>query len=192
MAEDIPLDIRYEDDHMIVLSKPAGSWSTRRRDTGPARSSTRYSRTPTTSARLRARTGPGIVHRLDKDTLGLMMVAKSDEAQVAAPGGDQDQVDRPPLPDARARLHRARHRADRRAARPRPEGPHAHGGLGPTDAKQAVTTFRVLERFEAGQFDDGFTLVECKLYTGRTHQIRVHMAYIATRASATSSTVRAS
>jgi 23S rRNA pseudouridine1911/1915/1917 synthase len=46
------------------------------------------------------------------------------------------------------------------------------------NAKQAVTTFRVLERFEAGTHDDGFTLAECKLYTGRTHQIRVHMAYI--------------
>jgi hypothetical protein len=45
-------------------------------------------------------------------------------------------------------------------------------------AKQSVTTFRVLERFEAGTYDDGFTLLECKLYTGRTHQIRVHMAYI--------------
>jgi 23S rRNA pseudouridine1911/1915/1917 synthase len=47
-----------------------------------------------------------------------------------------------------------------------------------TDAKQSVTTFRVLERFDAGAYDDGFTLLECKLYTGRTHQIRVHMAYI--------------
>jgi 23S rRNA pseudouridine1911/1915/1917 synthase len=46
------------------------------------------------------------------------------------------------------------------------------------NARQSVTTFRVLERFEAGRFDDGFTLLECKLYTGRTHQIRVHMAYI--------------
>jgi 23S rRNA pseudouridine1911/1915/1917 synthase len=46
------------------------------------------------------------------------------------------------------------------------------------EAKQSVTTFRVLERFEAGAHDDGFTLLECKLYTGRTHQIRVHMAYI--------------
>ena len=46
-------------------------------------------------------------------------------------------------------------------------------------AKQSVTTFRVLERFEAGPADEGQTLLECKLYTGRTHQIRVHMAYIA-------------
>jgi 23S rRNA pseudouridine1911/1915/1917 synthase len=45
-------------------------------------------------------------------------------------------------------------------------------------AKQSVTTFTVLERFEAGTHDEGFTLLECKLYTGRTHQIRVHMAYI--------------
>jgi 23S rRNA pseudouridine1911/1915/1917 synthase len=46
------------------------------------------------------------------------------------------------------------------------------------DARQSVTTFTVLERFDAGRFDDGFTLIECKLYTGRTHQIRVHLAYI--------------
>ena len=45
-------------------------------------------------------------------------------------------------------------------------------------AREAVTTFRVLERFEAGPADEGYTLVECKLLTGRTHQIRVHMAYI--------------
>lgn len=50
-------------------------------------------------------------------------------------------------------------------------------GEGP-GTKGAVTTFAVLERFEAGRFDEGYTLVECKLYTGRTHQIRVHMEYI--------------
>jgi len=44
-------------------------------------------------------------------------------------------------------------------------------------ARSAVTTFTVLERFEAGRFDDGFTLIECKLFSGRTHQIRVHMDY---------------
>jgi 23S rRNA pseudouridine1911/1915/1917 synthase len=46
------------------------------------------------------------------------------------------------------------------------------------DARQSVTTFTVQERLEPTRYDDGFTLVECKLYTGRTHQIRVHMRYI--------------
>ena len=45
-------------------------------------------------------------------------------------------------------------------------------------ARQAITTFRVLERFDADRFDDGYTLLECHLYTGRTHQIRVHMRHI--------------
>ena len=62
---------------------------------------------------------PGIVHRLDKDTTGLMMVAKTDAGAGRAAGGIKIALDRPPLPHARARLHRARHRADRRAARPR-------------------------------------------------------------------------
>ena len=45
-------------------------------------------------------------------------------------------------------------------------------------ARPSLTTFTVLQRFEAGRKDDGYTLLECKLYTGRTHQIRVHMSYI--------------
>ena len=44
-------------------------------------------------------------------------------------------------------------------------------------AREAITTFRVLECFEAGPKDDGYSLIECKLFTGRTHQIRVHMQY---------------
>lgn len=178
VPEDIPLDIRYEDAHMIVLSKqpglvvhPAhGHWSgtlvhallAHSDDLGTAQGEDR----------------PGIVHRLDKDTSGLMMVAKSDEAQVAlqeaikirsvdrryltlvhgwiAP--ETGLIDAPIARDAKDRMRMSI--SDR------------------VDAKQSVTTFRVLERFEAGAHDDGFTLLECKLYTGRTHQIRVHMAYI--------------
>lgn len=45
-------------------------------------------------------------------------------------------------------------------------------------ARQAITTFKVLERFDSTRFDDGYTLVECHLFTGRTHQIRVHMRHI--------------
>ena len=45
-------------------------------------------------------------------------------------------------------------------------------------AREAITTYRVLERFEAGRRDEGYTLLECHLYTGRTHQIRVHMRHV--------------
>jgi 23S rRNA pseudouridine1911/1915/1917 synthase len=178
-AEDIPLDIRFEDEHMIVLSKPVGlvvhpaqgHWSGTLVHALLAHSDDLGS--------LAGEDRPGIVHRLDKDTSGLMMVAKSDEAQVLLQDGiklrsidrrylslvhgyvapDTGLIDAPLARDPRDRMRMAV--SDR------------------ADAKQAVTTFRVLERYEAAQFDDGFTLVECKLYTGRTHQIRVHMAYTA-------------
>jgi 23S rRNA pseudouridine1911/1915/1917 synthase len=107
-----------------------------------------------------------------------MMVAKTDRAQVALQEGikiraierryltlvhgwiapETGLIDAPLSRDSRDRMRMAV--SDR------------------AEAKQSVTTFRVLERFEAGAYDDGFTLLECKLYTGRTHQIRVHMAYI--------------
>ncbi|HET6351879.1 MAG TPA: RluA family pseudouridine synthase [Coriobacteriia bacterium] len=178
IPEDIPLDIRYEDEDMIVLSKPVGlvvhpaqgHWSgtlvhallAHADDLGTAQGDDR----------------PGIVHRLDKDTSGLMMVAKSDEAQVTLQEAIKVRsVDRRYLtlvhgwiaPDSGlidAPLGRDQRDRMRMVVSDRPE------------AKQSVTTFRVLERFEAGRYDDGFTLLECKLYTGRTHQIRVHMAYI--------------
>ncbi len=178
IAEDIPLDIRFEDAHMIVLSKQAGlvvhpaqgNWTGTLVHALLAHSDSLGS--------LQGEDRPGIVHRLDKDTSGLMMVAKSDEAQLAlqeaikirsvdrryltlvhgwiAP--DSGMIDAPLARDPRERMRMAVSDS--------------------TTAKQSVTTFRVLERFEAGRFDDGFTLLECKLYTGRTHQIRVHMAYI--------------
>ncbi len=178
IAEDIPLDIRYEDGHMIVLSKQAGLV------VHPAQghwTGTLVHALLAHSDELGTMQGedrPGIVHRLDKDTTGLMMVAKSDVAQVAlqeaikvrsvdrryltlvhgwiAP--DTGLIDAPLSRDPRERMRMA--------------------VTDKADAKQSVTTFRVLERFEAGTYDDGFTLLECKLYTGRTHQIRVHMAYI--------------
>jgi 23S rRNA pseudouridine1911/1915/1917 synthase len=175
---DIPLDIRFEDEHMIVLSKQAGlvvhpaegHWTGTLVHALLAHSDALGS--------LQGEDRPGIVHRLDKDTSGLMMVAKTNRAQVAlqeaikirsvdrryitlvhgwiAP--DTGLIDAPLARDQRERLKMA-----------------VSDSPG---AKQSVTTFTVLERFEAGPHDDGFTLLECKLYTGRTHQIRVHMAYI--------------
>ncbi|MHB8049674.1 MAG: RluA family pseudouridine synthase [Coriobacteriia bacterium] len=178
IAEAIPLDIRFEDDHLIVLSKPAGLV------VHPARGHS----TGTLVHALLAHTDdlgtqagderPGIVHRLDKDTSGLMMVAKTDETQIALSEAlkirtverryvtlvhgyitpDSGIIDAPIARNPKDRM--------RMAVSDHP------------DAKQCVTTFRVLERFMAGTHDDGYTLVECKLYTGRTHQIRVHMQYI--------------
>ena len=178
VAEDIPLDIRYEDQHMIVLSKPAGlvvhpaegHWTGTLVHALLAHSDE--------LGTLQGDERPGIVHRLDKDTSGLMLVAKTDATQVAlqeaikirsvdrryltlvhgwiAP--DTGLIDAPLGRDARERMKMAVSDA--------------------ASAKQSVTTFRVLERFEAGPADEGFSLLECKLYTGRTHQIRVHMAYI--------------
>jgi len=178
IPEHIPLDIRYEDDHMIVLSKPAGlvvhpaqgHWSrtlvhallAHADDLGTAQGDDR----------------PGIVHRLDKDTSGLMMVAKSDLAQVRLQEAIKIRsVDRRYLTLVHGWIAPDSGLIDAPLARDQRDRMRM-GVSDRLDAKQSVTTFRVLERFEAGRYDDGFTLLECKLYTGRTHQIRVHMAYI--------------
>jgi len=176
--ENIPLDIRYEDEHLIILSKPAGLV------VHPARG--HYTGTLVHallghSAELGSLQGeerPGIVHRLDKDTSGLMMVAKTDRAQAI-------------LSEALKIRSVERRYATLVHGYIAPDSGIIDAPLGrnPKDrirmavsdhenAKQSVTTFRVLERFMAGANDDGFTLAECKLYTGRTHQIRVHMGYI--------------
>jgi 23S rRNA pseudouridine1911/1915/1917 synthase len=178
LAEDIPLDIRYEDEHMMVISKPVGLvvHPAQGHLTGTLVHALMHHCGELGS--LQGDERPGIVHRLDKDTSGLMMVAKTDDAQATlqeaikirsvdrryltlvhgwiAP--DSGLIDAPLARDSRERM--------RMTVSDHP------------DAKQSVTTFRVLERFDAGTHDDGFTFVECKLYTGRTHQIRVHMAYI--------------
>lgn len=178
MPEYIPLDIRYEDSHLMVISKQAdlvvhpaeGNW------TGTLVHGLLH-HSPTLGS-LQGEERPGIVHRLDKDTTGLMMVAKSDAAQIKLQedikyknvdrrylalvhgwiGPETGLIDAPIARDVNQRLKMCV--SDR------------------SGSKQAVTSFTVLERFDAGRFDEGYTLIECKLSTGRTHQIRVHMDYI--------------
>ena len=119
----------------------------------------------------------GIVHRLDRDTTGLMLAAKDDATGYALMADIRDRaVGRRYLALVHgvvahdtgmvdAPIARSAHDRTRMAVRDAPS------------AREAVTTFRVLERFEHGARDDGYTLVDCKLFTGRTHQIRVHMQY---------------
>ena len=126
----------------------------------------------------RERTAPGIVHRLDRDTSGLMLAAKDDDTQRAL----QDLIrlrtlDRRYITLVHGYVAMNEGRIDTGIARSTRDRQKMAVSDDPF-ARQAITTFRVLERFDAGRFDDGYTLLECHLYTGRTHQIRVHMRHI--------------
>jgi 23S rRNA pseudouridine1911/1915/1917 synthase len=164
--EAIPLDIVYEDEAILVLNKPAGlvvhpgsgNW------TGTLLNALLHH-----APQLRQVPRAGIVHRLDKDTSGLMVVAKSIEAQtdlvrqlqarsvsriyLAVVEGDAAEAGSVDAPIGRHPRERTKMAVVERG-------------------KPAVTHFRVLERLPH------HTLVECKLETGRTHQIRVHMQSI--------------
>ncbi|MHB1341110.1 MAG: RluA family pseudouridine synthase [Coriobacteriia bacterium] len=178
VPEKIPLDIRYEDEHLIVLSKPAGLV------VHPARG--HYTGTLVHAlmahsedlGTLQGDDRPGIVHRLDKDTSGLMMVAKTDEAQaILSEGLKIRSIERRYVTLVHGYISPDSGLVDAPVGRS-PKDRMRQAVVDHEGAKQAVTTFRVLDRYMAGQYDDGYTLVECKLYTGRTHQIRVHMLYI--------------
>jgi len=177
VPEMIPLDIRHEDDDIIVLSKQAGlvvhpaygNWT-----------GTLVNALLAHSQELGTLQGwdrPGIVHRLDKDTTGLMVVAKNDEVQAALVEAIKIRaVDRRYITLVHGYIAPDTGLIDALLARD-PKDRIRMAVSSSVLAKQAVTTFSVLERFSAGRLDDGYTLVECKLYTGRTHQIRVHMSY---------------
>lgn len=180
MGQLIDLDIRFEDDDLIVLSKQIGLVCHPSVDhaDGTLVNALIYHCGADHLCNVQGEDDRlGIVHRLDRDTSGLMLAAKTDAAGYALMEDIRDRaVDRHYLalvhgviaPDTGmidAPIARSANERTRMAVRDVPS------------ARDAVTTFRVLERFEPRQHDDGYTLIDCKLFTGRTHQIRVHMQY---------------
>ena len=170
VAEDIPLDIVYQDEDVAVVNKPQGMV------VHPSAGHTSGTLVNALLYHVKDLSGingvlrPGIVHRIDKDTSGLLMIAKNDEAhtKLAAELKDKKSLRKywaivhGNLPNDRGVIEApiGRSEKDRKKQAVTAKG------------KKAVTRFQVLERF------DDYTLVELTLETGRTHQIRVHMAYI--------------
>ena len=170
LPENLPLDIIYEDADLIVVNKARGM------TVHPAetvKSGTLVNALLYHCKDLSGINGvkrPGIVHRLDKDTSGVMVVAKTDAAHLSLAAQIKDKIATRTylaivhgvLKDNAGIISGAigRDKVDRKKMAITPDG------------KPAVTEFKVLERFE------NFTYVECKLQTGRTHQIRVHMTAI--------------
>ena len=168
--ENLPLDILYEDAEIIVVNKARGM-TVHPADT--VRSGTLVNALLYHCKDLSGINGvkrPGIVHRLDKDTSGVMVVAKTDAAHLSLAAQIKDKIATRTylaivhgvLTDNAGIISGAigRDKVDRKKM------------AITSDGKPAVTEFKVLERFE------NFTYVECKLQTGRTHQIRVHMKAI--------------
>ena len=170
LPEDIPLDILYEDKDIIVINKARGMVVHPAAGVFSGTLVNALMHHCTDLSGINGELRPGIVHRLDKDTSGVMVAAKSDKAHLSLAQQIKDKTAH--------RIYQAivygnikeeagiikgdigRHPVDRKKM------------AIVQDGKSAVTHFKVLERF--GEY----TLVECALETGRTHQIRVHMTHI--------------
>ena len=180
LGESIPLDIRYEDGYLLVLSKQAGlvCHPAPGHEEGTLVNALIAHCGADGLATLQGGDRPGIVHRLDMDTSGLMLAAKDDATGNTLQDALRDHsLDRRYLALVHGSIAPQTGQIDAPIGRDERTRMKMRVSDAPS-AREAVTTFKVLERFEAGSGDEGYTLVECKLLTGRTHQIRVHMAYI--------------
>lgn len=189
--EDIPLDIAYEDDDLIVVDKPAGMvvHPAPGSPTGTLVNALLHHCGDTLSG-IGGEKRPGIVHRIDKDTSGLLVVAKSDAAhhglaaQFEAHSAERRYLALthgcPDPADPRLRGTKGTHWESGEVLRITTElARHKHDrqkqAVTWSGGRHAVTRARLLEPFGA---PPAAALVECRLETGRTHQIRVHMAHI--------------
>ena len=170
-AEDISLDIVYEDAHIVMVNKPQGLVvHPAAGHSGGTLVNALLNHCADLSG-LNGETRPGIVHRLDKDTSGLLVVAKNDAAHVGLTRQWQGHNI--------TRIYHALLNGvmpENAGVIDAPLGRHPKDRLkmavNTTNGRQAITHYRVLQRYTA------YTYAELRLETGRTHQIRVHMAYL--------------
>ena len=180
--ENIPLDVVYEDEDILVINKPVGMvvHPAPGNERGTLVNALLYHCGESLSGVGGVRR-PGIVHRIDKDTSGLLVVAKNDAAHLSL--SEQLKTHTVSrvycavcvgnLKEDRGTLTYSigRNPTDRKKMAAFPAGSSAAG------VREAVTHYTVLERYPVGgKWGQSFTLVQCELETGRTHQIRVHMA----------------
>ena len=169
--EDIPLDIVYEDKDILIVNKPQGMV------VHPSNGHNEHTLVNAILYHCKDLSGingvnrPGIVHRIDKDTSGLICVAKNDNAHLKLAEQLKDHT--------MARTYTAlvkgiipENSGEINLPIGRDPNNRQKMGVTRTNSKEAITYFKVLKRYKE------HTLVECHLKTGRTHQIRVHLSYI--------------
>jgi 23S rRNA pseudouridine1911/1915/1917 synthase len=170
-AQEIPLNVVFEDEHLLVLNKPPGLVVHPGAGSPDGTIVNALLARPGAVSSIGGVERPGIVHRLDKDTSGLMLIAKTDTTHLALSRALAERRIR--------RIYRAialRNFEKQQGKVDAPLGRHPTQRTkmmvnSPVTSRDAVTHWKVIEQFR------GLTLIECRLETGRTHQIRVHMAH---------------
>ena len=171
LPENIPLDIYYEDDDLIVVNKPSGMvvHPAPGNYTGTLVNALIYHTNNLSKVNTNIR--PGIVHRIDADTSGLLLVAKNDKAHnILAEAIQKKEVVREYIALVEGIIMEDTATIDAPIGRDKKD--RKKMTVTSENSKDAVTHIRVLERYKDS------TLIRCKLETGRTHQIRVHLSYI--------------